>query len=208
MARDSWELAGAYALCLEQFGSVPFAPGFPVPCIRIDIQGDRKATTPVMVPGTGAEAPEWAQKWNRLVCAFGAARGDRWTPCRFEFTPQEDAVVNFELMGTQTPTGTPPVWTYYDDFRVDGAELVNGDFEAIGSDGKTPGWNCVLDQRFTVVAKGDAGVLALPAGAAASGSHVAKTSHDHRVVQSVSVKKGQKVTVSFQARAVLPAMGQ
>jgi len=39
---------------------------------------------------------------------------------------------------------------------------------------------------------------------AASGTHVARTSHDHRITQALTVTKGRKVTVRFQARGALP----
>ena len=202
LSPDTWDVSSAYTLYLKPFGEVPFVPGFPVPVARIDVQGDRKATGH-MKPGSGATAPGWAQKWNRLVAEFGPMRADRWASCRFEFTPLTDTTVRLELMGTQSRAGALLAWTYYDDFRVQGAELVNGDFERVGSDGKIEGWNCVLDQNWKAVRNGKAGVVTLP-NTAASGSRMARTSHDHRVTQSIKVKKDQKVTVSFQARGALP----
>ncbi|MBT3378848.1 MAG: hypothetical protein HN742_40980 [Lentisphaerae bacterium] len=200
---DTWNVDGAYALCLEAFGSVPFIPVFPTSAIRVDVQGERGAENLSMEPGTGATAPSWARKWNRLVAAFGAARADQWQECQFEFMPKADATVRLEVMGTQSLGATPLVWTYYDDFRVQGAELVNGDFETIGDGGKIPGWNCVLDERFETVGPGEAGVVRKPE-LAASGECMARTSHDHRVTQGIKIIKGRKVTVNFKARGVLP----
>ena len=202
-ATETWNVKGAYALCLRSFGDVPFIPGFAESAVRIDIQGDRKATNPRMAPGPGSTAPSWAKKWNRLVAAFGTARCDQWRQCQFEFTPLEDATVTLELMGTQSLGGNPLVWTYYDAFEISGAELVNGDFEEAGADGRIPGWNCVLDQRFTTVSRGKAGVVENPARAV-SGKRMARTSHDHRVTQKLKLTKGQKVTVRFKARGALP----
>lgn len=202
-SRDTWSVTGAYALCLAPFGPVPFAPGYPLPVARIDVQADRDATSLTMEPGPGAEAPDWAKKWNRLVAAFGALRADQWLPCQFEFVPQADAVVTLNLMGTQSLGSTPIAWTYYDDFHVEGAELVNPDFEETAADGHIPGWDCVLDRNFQTVAPGEAGVVLAP-GLAASGTHVARTSHDHRITQALAITKGRKVTVRFQARGALP----
>ncbi|MBT3291786.1 MAG: hypothetical protein HN380_30870, partial [Victivallales bacterium] len=83
----------------------------------------------------------------------------------------------------------------------------NGDFEEAGADGRIPGWNCVLDQRFTTVSRGKAGVVENPARAV-SGKRMARTSHDHRVTQKLKLTKGQKVTVRFKARGVLPPAQQ
>ena len=202
-ATDTWNVQGAYALCLASFGDVPFVPGFAESAVRMDVQGDRKATSPWMTPGPGAAAPSWAKKWNRLVAAFGTARCDQWRQCEFGFTPLQDATVTLELMGTQSLGGAPLVWTYYDALEVSGADLLNGDFEEAGADGRIPGWNCVLDQRFTTVAKGQAGVVE-NSTVAASGKRMVCTSHDHRVTQKLKLTKGQKVTVRFKARGALP----
>ena len=195
-------MKGAYALCLETFGAVPFIPGFAESDIRIDIQGDRDADGSSMEPGIGAKAPSWAKKWNRLVAGFGTARCDQWQQCQFEFMPLADTTVTLQLMGTQSLGAKPLVWTDYDAFEVDGADLTNGDFEENGADGQIPGWDCVLDERFTTVAKGKAGVV--ESSAAASGKRMARTSHDHRITQALKVTKGRKVTVRFKARGVLP----
>jgi hypothetical protein len=201
-SRDTWSVRGAYALCMEAFGDVPFAPGRLLPSARIDIQADRKKRG-TLEPGPGAAAPGWAVNWNRLVATFGTVRADRWKTCRFEFTPREDASVRLEVMGTQTKGSQEFVWTYYDDFRVEGAELVNGDFEVLDADGRLPGWNCVMDRNWQVGGDARSGVVAL-AGRAASGSHVAVATHDHRVTQTLDVKKGQTVRVTFRARGALP----
>jgi len=200
---DPGDAKCATALWLQPLGPIAFMPGHPAPAIRIDVQGKRPSETTSMQAGAGASAPDWAVKWNRLVTTFGTARGDRWKACHFEFMPLEDATVSLELMGTQTRPGNPTAWTYYDAFEVEGAELVNGDFEEGGEQSRIPGWECVFDHRGEAVARGEAGVVLLDSGAA-SGRRAARTSHDHRVNQSIRITKGQKVTVRFQARAALP----
>ena len=208
--RQRWSLDPSNAKCtcalwLRQFGSIPFMPGLPAAQIRIDVQGDRQAKSSSMTAGDGASAPDWAIKWNRLVTTFGTARADRWKQCRFEFMPQQDTTVRLELMGTQSPAGTVITWTCYDDFRVEGAELVNGDFEEPANKGRVPGWGCAVKSQRKVTSSGQAGVVDM-GDAAASGRYAAMTSHDQRIAQSIAVKKGQKVVVSFQARAILPEM--
>lgn len=195
----------ACALSLDQFGPIPFMPGFPTSAIRIDLQGNREAKSPSMKAGDGASAPDWAVKWNRLVTTFGTARADRWTSCRFEFTPLEDTTVSLELMGTQSLPGGVLAWTHYDDFRVEGADLINGDFEEPKQDGRIPGWNSLLLSTTDVLSRVQGAVVEL-GEEAASGRRAAMVSHDHRVSQRIDIKKGRKVVVRFQARAAMPGM--
>ena len=196
-SRTTWDVKGAYALCLESLGTVAFIPGQRLSHVRIDVQGDRKATALSMNPGPGTNAPEWAKKWNRLVGSAGTVYADKWQEYKMEFTPCADTIVSLELMGTQTRPPVADVWTYYDDFHVNGAELINGDFEEIGKDGKAAGWNCPK-------ASGDkAGFVKLGKGAA-SGSYAVITSHDKRANQRIKITKDRKVTITFKAKAVLP----
>ena len=197
---DPMDAKCACALWLSEYGVMPFMPGIPASAIRIDVQGNREADSPSMEPGKGADAPDWAVKWNRLVTTFGTARADRWKSCRFEFMPLEDATVRLELMGTQSPAGSTVAWTYYDDFRIEGAELINGDFEEAEQDGRTPGWSYARDRSQEGL---QPGVVNLGSDAA-SGRRAGKASHDFRISQSITVKKGTKVVVLFQARGVLP----
>ena len=202
---DPFDAKCATALCFQQFGPIPFMPGYPASAIRIDVQGDRQATRSSMSPADGTTAPDWAVKWNRLLAQFGNARADRWTDCRFEFLPLEDATVRLELMGTQSPSGSTLAWTYYDDFRVEGAELVNGDFETIDTNGRVAGWNCELRNQASAVAERKASVVE-QSDSTNTPNHAALVSHDYRISQSIQIKQGQKVVVSFRARAVLTGM--
>ena len=202
--RERWSLDSSDAKCasvlwLRLFGAIPFMPGVPASAIRIDVQGDRNAKKSSMQPVEGIEAPDWAVKWNRLVGTFGTARTDHWKEFRFEFMPLEDATVSLEVMGTQSRPGEVVVWTYYDNFRVEGAELANPDFEEVDANGKGIGWSCGGDRSSGNYAE----VVDLGAEAA-SGKRAAKTSHDIRVSQRFDIRKGRKVIVTFQAKGVLP----
>jgi len=201
-SQASWDVKGAYALCLESLGRVAFIPGQTLSVSRIDIQGRRENTVQSMLPGYGTEAPDWAQKWNRLVGAGGTVFGDRWQEFRLEFTPQEDTTVTLTLMGTQTQPPASLVWTYYDDFHIEGAELINPDFEEVGEDGKIPGWDYALDKNLKTGAKAGNGVVEL-GNEAASGSRAACTTHDRHFGQSLRITKGRKVTLTYKAKAAL-----
>jgi hypothetical protein len=101
--------------------------------------------------------------------------------------------VFLEMMGHQ---GTPTVWTCYDNFRVEGGELANGDFETLDAKGLPHGWRMPSGKDLPPLVISDA-------RRAASGSKAVLASHDFRVVQPIRVKAGQKVNVQFQARGLL-----
>lgn len=204
-ALHTWDVKQGCALCFDALGPVAFAPDCPPSEVRIDVQAEGKSETPTLAPGKGASMPEWARKSNRIVAEFGAARGDRWQIYEFEFTPLADGIVALQLMGTYANTQGSLVstWTYYDNINVDGAELVNGDFETVTTEGKPAGWECVFDQNWQSVPSTEAGVVEKP-DLATSGRRMAVACCEHRVIQKLSVAKDQKVTVRFQARAVLP----
>ena len=204
-SRDPADAKCACVLWLRQFGPAPFLPGIPGSAIRIDVQGDRGAGHSSMTPGDGAGAPDWAVAWNRLVTDFGIARADCWRSCRFEFSPLEDATVSLELMGTQSRPGESMAWTLYDDIRVEGAELVNGDFETPATDARVPGWKCILLGKDEAISQARAAVVGM-GGEGATEGHAAMVSHDERISQRIEIKKGRKVVVNFRARAVLPGM--
>ena len=190
-ARDTWNVLGAYALWLTPLGDLAFLPGTKPSVARVAVRWGRQPV--VLRAGPGAENPTWAPSGSRIEAPFGAVLADRWYAYEFEFTPESDGEVVIELLGTQ---GTPTAWTYYDDFRVEGAKLVNGDFETVGHDGRVQGWR--------VPAAADLPALLIEdARLAASGSHMVMASHDYRTAQSIAVRKDRKVTVRFKARGVL-----
>jgi len=204
-SQTTWDVKGAYALCLESLGAVAFIPGQTLSVARIDVQGRRDNNELSMTPGFGTEAPAWAQKWNRLVGQPGTVYGDKWQEFRLEFTPREDTTVTLTLMGTQTHPPATLVWTYYDDFHIEGAELVNPDFEDLGEGGKVPGWSYSIDKNSDATSKARNGVVKLD-DEAASGIYAACTTHDLNFSQAIKITKDRKVTVTYKARAVLPTV--
>ena len=187
---STWKVHGAYALWLTAFGELPFVPGMLPAAARIDVVNlqDNIALT----PGENIIIAPWSKPLGyRLTTQLGNVSAARWQACQFDFTPASDGTIMLELMGT---LGEPTTWTYYDAFQVDGAELVNGDFEADAPNGIPAGW-----QRRLGAAE-----LLQDAKLAATGSRLVKVSHEHRFSQELKVRKGQKVTVQFQARAALP----
>ena len=99
--------------------------------------------------------------------------------------------------------GSKEGWTYYDNFRAEGAEFVNGSFEKKSEDGKCIGWKVITFKGCTAADKQRVGISS-PADGAAEGVRVGCANHDNRISQIIKVKKDQPVTVTFQARASLP----
>ena len=192
----SWQVHGGQALWLKPFGALPYLPGCRPAHSRIDVQMAPGAPEKALDAGPGVAVANWTKGGNRLTANFGAVRGNRWQECRFEFTSKVDGNAKFELMGSSD------AWTYYDDFRVEGAELANPDFE-LGDGDACPGWTFARHRNNKRVGHGGADVLRPPDGAA-SGLRAARANHNNRVVQVLKLKRGQTVTVTFRARAALP----
>jgi hypothetical protein len=81
-----------------------------------------------------------------------------------------------------------PVWTYWDGFTAEGAELSNGDLEAVDAQGRAVGWTP------------GGGLLISDPKVAASGRRCLKTWHDGRFVRLLQVRKGQPVTIRMKVR--------
>ncbi len=190
-AGPTWNVQGAHALWLEPLGDLAFLPGTKASVSRVAVRWGRDQIS--MQAGMGANNPVWAPGGSRIEAPFGTVPADRWQSYRFEFTPESDGQVIIELMGTQ---GTPTAWTYYDDFRVEGATLVNGDFELLDENGRPQGWR-------VFAAEGIPELFVENSRLAGSGKRMVMASHDYRTTQSIAVRGGQKVTVQFKARGAL-----
>ncbi len=190
-ARASWDVRGATALWLTPFGDLAFLPGSKPSVSRVALTWG--ADKVPMTAGRGAENPTWAPSGSRIEAQFGPVSADRWAAHEFEFTPEKDGTAFIEMKGTQ---GTPTVWTYYDDFRVEGAELANGDLEDATPGGLPASWQMPSDTNLP-------DMLIANRRMAASGSRFVMASHDFCPTQPLRVKGGQKVTVRFKARGVL-----
>jgi hypothetical protein len=197
----SWNVQGGQALWLKPFGALPYLPGCRPSAVRIDITPVGSIPEKSFVAGSGAEVPSWGKNGNRLIAEGGSVRGHKWTEYSFQFTSKVDARLNFQLMGSKEG------WTYYDNFRVEGAEFVNGGFEQKSEDGGCSGWKVITFKESTPVDKQLVGITS-PSDGAAEGVRVARANHDNRISQSIKVKKDQPVTVTFQARAALPVTGE
>lgn len=125
-----------------------------------------------------------------------------WTQGTIRFKPSADGKVTMTLRGPYSkekgPDGKPvKTWVYYDAVTVEGttAPLTGGDFEAADKKGRPADW--------TIKGGHDPVQIAVE-GLAKSGKAVAKVWHAGALTQTLSVKAGQEVTITFWVRAVHP----
>ncbi|NOY81567.1 MAG: hypothetical protein GXP31_11270 [Kiritimatiellaeota bacterium] len=190
----SWDVRKSGILWLTPFGDITFN-GAVRSWARCEIQAAGRNHTPLMDAGKGCSVREWAKPIGCRLAAKSPELGVKWVPFTFTFVPRADGRVRLELRGrplrsTLQKDRFIPVWTYWDDLRVTGATLVNGDFEQAAAKRAGPaGW----------IASHQALWVAAP-GVAASGKRCVKTWFLGTMSQEITVKKGVPVTVKCQVR--------
>ena len=133
-----------------------------------------------------------------ITCQSDPLEYKKWTTFTFSFIPQETGEVSINIMSdySSQPGAALGIinahWIYYDNIRVSGAKLLNGNFDKINKETNKPkGWICAPENVVKRTSK----------ISTVSGSHMVKAWHNRRVIQTIKVRKGQKVTVSFKAKA-------
>lgn len=190
---STWNVRESGLLWLAQFGEMAAGSSHFAAVGRIDLDSRQKPVP--MTAGPGCSVATWAKPVGCYVSATTSElKEPGWHQMRFEFTPQESGVVTMKLMGSgiRKPGSDEfiPIWTYADDLRVEGAEVVNGGFEAPGAKGCPNGWRFEINQALWVH----------DPKLAAEGEYCVKTWHNGRLAQDLKVTKGQKVTVSLKVR--------
>lgn len=139
------------------------------------------------------EVAQWS-RWRRVTTQsnFGEAKNE-WTEYSFSFTPTVDGAAMFVLMGSLGKK------TAYDDFKVEGLELLSPGFET------DEGWR--RPKNVSKIAKSDVsepyGIVGATDGVSpAEGEKMALANQELPLTRSVRFRKGQKVTVTFKARAL------
>ena len=130
---------------------------------------------------------------------------------RFEWltTPSYSEWRGYSCSFTPTADGEAQLWvfggggekTFYDEFRVTGTKLENGGFE----DGMR-GWKLIVRKDgafFGDVSKPIGVFAATDEYPAASGKGLAAANALGWITQNISLKKGQRVTIEFKARAYI-----
>lgn len=158
-----------------------------LPECRIDIvgQGTQKVG---MVYETGSKGmnganADWLKEDRDKRLVITAPVSSEWKTCEFSFTPKNSGSVELILMGN-----SKQYLVWFDSVKISGAELVNGDLEAIDEKGQPRGW--VLNNSPIIMTDGKAN----------DGKTYAKVSHDRRIIQKIKVEQGKPVKVGFAAR--------
>lgn len=176
--------------------SVWAAEKLPTIKARIDVNGRGIVLKPVSGPKGGyIRNINWGKKDLRKFNLIGETApigADKWIKASFSFIPEKDSKVTINLMSNYSrDKGKKQInahWVYFDMVTVEGSELKNGDFEE-AKDGKPVGWSCGRKDVYVT------------AGAEAfSGKAMVQAWHNIRARQGISVKKGQKVTITVHVK--------
>lgn len=122
----------------------------------------------------------WGEKGKVIWGKFGRVPHDEWRTYSFAFTPTADGILDFQLGGAWGEK------TRYDDFRLTGATLENGDFST------AKGW-----ERVPLIPDAISYADVTEPWGLVDGS--AACNEKARLSQKVRVKKGVRVTCSFRA---------
>lgn len=123
-----------------------------------------------------------------------------WKEVTISFTPVRDELVNLVLTGPWTDGGDGKPLRQeilWDDIRATGADLKNGSFEAL-TDAGPEGWKSTYGPYLA------AGAWPLAGAEAAEGNSVAATWHNRPLAQTIAVKAGQPVSLTFRAKSATP----
>ena len=125
---------------------------------------------------------------------------DKWITDAFIFMPENDGIVDITLKSNylkDRDTGKMhETWVFYDEIVVEGAILVNGDFENIDSKGKMVNWFCKPENIVKDGAK------------PFSGKVMIKAWHNMKVFQFIKVTKGKPVTIIINFKKVKVKTGK
>lgn len=153
---------------------------------RIDLQGD-KGLGMVYKNGsegtTGSQAGWLKEKKDTRLIVTGPI-SQEWKEFSFTFVPKADGKVSLNLM-----SDNPKFQVSYDNIRVTGATIANGDFETAAKQADRPDrWWPMGKPGFVKEAQGG------------SGKNFVTCAHNDRWNQPISCKAGEAVTVTFQAK--------
>ena len=180
-------------LLLVSVISVTFAMA-PLPRGVLDIDGrkDKIKLTLDRGPQNGqAYNPNWAGKGKDfyLHTVSHKLTKDDWEIYTTSFTPGKDGFVTIIFKGVRyIPKGAKKlkaIWNYWDDIKIEGAEVSNAGFKVLDENGLPKDWNMTLI-NFT----------------SSKGNKYLKVCYSNPVRKTIKVKKG--IQVSITARIKIP----
>jgi hypothetical protein len=160
---------------------------------------DVSSKTVNLTPKANCKLASWIkdeEKKNKYLTGSSIPLNDEeWIDYEIEFVPESDGEVSFCLRGMYyRPKGAEkilPVWVYFDDIEVVGADLLNGGFEEVKDNGKLANWSFSSKENIVNDAK-----------IANSGKKCVKVWHNKAGYQKIKVKKGQPVKITAKVKAV------
>jgi hypothetical protein len=162
------------------------------PSARLDLDGRKDKIKLTInqkpVKGVGYN-PTWIKEGKDyfIYTQSAALKSDDWEIYEIAFTPDKDGFVIISLKGVyHKPKGeekNKPVWNYWDNVVVEGAEIINGDFEKLDQKGKPEGWS--VDPENVI--KKDK-------------NKFIKVWHNKSANQKIKVTKNQKVTIKAKVK--------
>jgi len=166
--------------------------------VRIDLNGLKKNIA--FKPGKASKGLKvinggWLKDKAKyyLMAYSGMNISKDWKEYSFSFTPDKDGVVSISFRGAwHRPKGSKKniaVWVAYDNITVTGTEAKNCDFEFVNQKNLFDGWT------------GNSANMVTGSEDAKSGKNYIITWHNSPVYQTLKLKKGQEVTITFHARA-------
>lgn len=163
---------------------------------RIDVSSSKFALKPVKNCSYASWRKDEEAKKRYILGVNNNLKADEWKEFEMEFIPEGDGEVVMYLRGMWfKPKGAEkniPVWIYFDEVEVEGADLVNGDFEEVDSKGNLKGWKLAKGAEKKVEDE----------SVASSGKNCVKTWHNETISQKLKVKKGQPVKIKAKMKAV------
>ena len=171
---------------------------FAASAVRVDINGIKKQIA--LKPGGSSKGLKiskagWLKDKAKYYLMVHSKMNvpKEWKEYSFSFTPSKDGIIGIHFRGTwHRPKGVKKniaIWVAYDKITVTGTKAKNCDFEFVNQKNMFNGWS------------GNAANMVTGSDDAKSGKNYIITWHNNPVYQTLKVKKGQEVTITFHAKA-------
>ena len=187
-------------LWLTPFGNVAFSSYAPSMAV-IDVDGRAGGVTMKSTAGCKPYGARWAKPEGIYLRGQGAELTTQtWEDIEIAFTPEKDGVVSLHIRGRPHASQGKsndllPVWGYFDDVVVTGAEFRNGGFEDVNAKGLPAGWHIYTPSHSDIFP-----ILVKDERSAHTGTHCVKLWYNGAFSHKLRVKKGQTVTVKAKVR--------
>lgn len=177
--------------------TLPSALADDAPKARIDfLLRDGVEVEVAGIHGEGGEVNESSWSGSRtLVSTFPATR--IWQGASITLLPRGDGRITVLPMGEHAERKKKtPSFILYDSFRSSDDSLKNGSFESLDPKNDPAWWNHSDHQQLDPAHKAE-----VIASTAQDGARCIRVWHDSKYVQTIPVKAGVAVTITFQYRA-------